>query len=169
MIYERHHVRPISLYWPDHNANIMRIRKNTHKEIHDILNIPWNHIRKIRSQVNDKRIFNEHDLSCIHKLQRMYFSNIDLLNIEALKIHDKNFSNQISRRKNQINIINKKIWDEEIHLNKWDLNILKDWSHRDIVDSTRHKLSLLFQLEKQKLIQWEKYLAYKYMKNNGVW
>lgn len=127
MIYEKHHIRPISLYWPDHDANIMRVKKHTHREIHDILNIPWNYIRKIRSKINDRRIFNEHDLSRVHKLQRMYFDNIDLLKIDAVQIHDKNFSNQISRRKNQINIINKKIWEEEIILKKWDLQIIKNW------------------------------------------
>jgi len=169
MIYEKHHVRPISLYWPDHAANIMRIKKNTHKEIHDILNIPWNHIRKVRSQLNDRWFFNEHDLARMHKLQRIYFNNIDLLKIDAVRIHDKNFSNQIIRRKNQINIINKKLGEEDIVLKKWDLQVIKDWSQRDTVDACRYKLSLLFQLEKQKLIQWQKFLAEKYNGNIGTW
>lgn len=161
MEYERHHVRPISLYWPDHEANIMRIRKNIHKEIHDILNIPWKYIRATRAKINDRRVFNEHDLALMHKIQRMYFQNIDLLKLDAVQVHDKNFRNQILWRKNQINIINRKLGDDEIKINEKDIAVLKNAPHIDTVQAAQYKLSLLFQLEKEKLKRTYDYIKSK--------
>lgn len=72
---EKHHIIPISLYWEDTEANILKISASEHKDLHECQNIPYRLLRSYRTKVNWILIPNDYTLDLKGELWKQYFSN----------------------------------------------------------------------------------------------
>lgn len=87
MSIEKHHMIPISLYWPDEKENIIELEYKKHLQLHQTLDIPTNQYskwtRKIKKDTNGKTIRTPTNIETIHDLQCLFFSKFDLLESET--------------------------------------------------------------------------------------
>lgn len=84
MVYEVHHVIPISLWWPDKPQNLMELEKSTHRHVlHATLDIPMikykTHTRKIKLRLNDTLIIPPDAVDMMGDIQKEFFLNIGKL------------------------------------------------------------------------------------------
>jgi fido (protein-threonine AMPylation protein) len=70
---ERHHVIPLSLFWPDIKENIIELNRNDHTILHRNQNIDSNIIRTFRRKVNDILVPNNYFLELKKELWEDYF------------------------------------------------------------------------------------------------
>ena len=84
---ERHHCLPLALGGTNERENIIVLKKTTHKLVHQVLNIPYKHIRSYRTKLNWKVLLDEEVLEAERKMQLAYFENSEWLPQEEFKKH----------------------------------------------------------------------------------
>lgn len=70
---ERHHNIPISLEWNDIQENIIPLPKHEHRQLHEILNIPFHAVRKFREKTNHKLVKDKEYIKELRKIHKMFF------------------------------------------------------------------------------------------------
>jgi hypothetical protein len=115
---QRHHVIPISIQGHDVPENIVYLTDQEHKELHKILNIPYQSIRLFRKRTNQIIFVNEYwvrELSTLHKL---YFKKAYKLKPHLIKVQAESLENQVHKllREHQVNDFKlREKFDTELH------------------------------------------------------
>lgn len=139
--------------WSDHETNIEKLASNTHRQLHNILNIPHEHLRNFRRRTNERTIRDWERSATYHKLWKLYFKNMDELPENLLEVHWKSFSKQIWRWYKQIDTLMKGTWviseysmDNEL----LDYHNHKDLKHSEFVENTERKLFNLMKIDRDR-------------------
>lgn len=141
---EKHHMIPISLYWPDDKSNIIELEHTTHTDLHKILNIPTNkyskRTRQFKKVTNGKTIIAPDDIDMIHDIQSVFFSNIHKLPKEVQKKHLQQIQEYMKREMQRA----LKAWADTINTPnaKFDTihktaNEYKKEKHRIVIDKLK--------------------------------
>lgn len=84
---QNHHIRPVSIGWPDIKQNIASVSIPHHKQIHDILNIPYSKIRNLKQYLNNRMYKDSDYIQREFEVLQYYFENIDRLPRHLQQLH----------------------------------------------------------------------------------
>ena len=125
-LYENHHTITLSTWWPDTPANLMKLKRNTHTQLHQTLNMHPNILgkfnRQYRKLANDRLIANADMIDCQHEMQKRFFENLKLLPKEIQEKHITVFRRLIEDQIAQYNAIS-------------DNRLEVPWEQRTIIDT----------------------------------
>jgi hypothetical protein len=162
---EEHHVIPICMKGSDHESNKEPLTSKEHGTVHKTLNIPHDLIRNFRRKTNDWTVWNWERSSSYHKLRKIYFSNLDMLPDDMVRVHGRSFSKQISRASKQVFALLDDLSTEEnnIKLETWlvDYHNTKHMTRSELVENVERKLMNLMKYDRERN---DLFLRY-YMKN----
>lgn len=126
---EKHHIIPLAIWWLSNQDNYIYIESKEHKLVHNILNIPYKHIREYREQLNWLLLLNEKVIESERKMQLMYFDNID--DLPKKSIYDHYLSIMQQAKLKTKTIINNKEAKEWIN---WSINKINDLKQKVLKD-----------------------------------
>lgn len=69
----KHHVYPLSLWWPDIPENILVMPQSLHIELHKTQNVDTRYVRKYRAKINHLLKYNRYYASAEEDLMNRYF------------------------------------------------------------------------------------------------
>lgn len=84
---QNHHIRPVSIGWPDIKQNIASVSISHHKQIHDVLNIPYPKIRHLKQYLNNRMYKDSDYVQREFEVLQYYFENIDHLQPHLQRLH----------------------------------------------------------------------------------
>lgn len=145
---EKHHVRPISLFWPDHDSNKELMESKEHSNLHKILNISSSMVRGLRCKVNDILLRTPERLKHVHAMQKKYFNNIDRLSNKDVYMHAWSFTKQIRRREWQLADLYDALGEEWLVIDEgWKQRPSRKWKRPELIQESKEKMQMLFALE----------------------
>lgn len=78
-VFQKHHVEPISLYGKNVQENLMVLKEDVHKLLHQKMDISPRYIREAREKLNGVLIYEPKHIEIIGGLQRRFFENLHRL------------------------------------------------------------------------------------------
>lgn len=89
---DRHHIIPVSAYWPDIAENLDDLLQSDHIKLHQELDVPSRHFsrmkRKQRIRENGHIVLTPDDIEWRADIQREYLSNVNNLPWYLQEMHD---------------------------------------------------------------------------------
>lgn len=84
---EEHHVIPLSCNGPNWKENCVVLTQNEHKQVHEVLDIPYGIIRRFRKRTNHLAYIDIYYVQELIKLQELYFARMPHLSTVLQKKH----------------------------------------------------------------------------------
>ena len=154
MAIEKHHVIPLAIWGGGNKENILALEKETHKLVHQVLNIPYRHIRRYRSTLNWKVVLDDNVIETERAMQLAYYKNVDWLPKEVFKLHYNNIAKQALRK------------PEELITYKDGAEQIKGFID-EINDTKLAIIALLWEQMDIEALSWNR-LFMKLLKNNNI-
>ena len=140
---EKHHILPISAYWPDVLQNLAWVLQDDHISIHrsmDISSRIFNEaVRQQRKQMNWHVVLTEPDILGIASIQKHYLWGIENLPDRAIDMHDIKLWELATL---EVNKLSEMVW-AAYQIDLWDAL----YNHQQYIEAqilqSRHILSLL--------------------------
>lgn len=132
--YENHHVFPISTYWENTKQNIMRLRSDIHTELHNTCNIPYQHIRRAREQLNGVFVFEPKHIEIVWGLQRKFLENVHKLPWRLQKEHATRARNFYNHKHKEFHELIKDLKENEYGLTLPQHKLKMTYKFDELVD-----------------------------------
>lgn len=113
LIYEKHHVEPVSLYWENSAENLMIKRADHHRELHKAMDISPKFIREVRERLNWVLIYEPKHIEVINWLKKRFFENLHRTDRKNRQDHKERVIKMYNHKYHEYrNIIDKMKWND---------------------------------------------------------
>jgi hypothetical protein len=100
---EEHHVIPLSVSGPNWKENCVVLTNQEHKQVHEVLDIPYGIIRRFRKRTNHLAYIDIYYVQELVKLQELYFARMPHMTTTLQKKHVRCMRDVVKRSLKEYN------------------------------------------------------------------